>query len=61
MWNFTQYYDDQLKKDEKGAHVARIGEMRNAYHILVGKTERKRPLGKPWAQIVIILKWILGI
>jgi hypothetical protein len=28
-------------------HVARMGEMRSAYNILVGKPERKRPLGKP--------------
>jgi hypothetical protein len=28
-------------------HVARMGEKRNAYRILVGKTERKRPLGRP--------------
>jgi hypothetical protein len=28
-------------------HVARMGEKRNAYRILVGKPERKRPLGKP--------------
>jgi hypothetical protein len=28
-------------------HVARIGKMRNAYSILVGKPEGKRPLGKP--------------
>jgi hypothetical protein len=28
-------------------HVARIGENRNAYRILVGKSERKRPLGRP--------------
>jgi hypothetical protein len=29
-------------------HVARIGgEKRNAYRILVGKPEDKRPLGKP--------------
>jgi hypothetical protein len=28
-------------------HVARIGEKRNAYRILVGKPEGKRPLGKP--------------
>jgi hypothetical protein len=28
-------------------HVARIGEKRNAYRILVGKPERKRPLGRP--------------
>jgi hypothetical protein len=27
-------------------HVARIGEMRNAYNILVGKSEGKRPLGR---------------
>jgi hypothetical protein len=25
-------------------HVARMGERRNAYRILVGKPERKRPL-----------------
>jgi hypothetical protein len=28
-------------------HVARVGEKRNAYRILVGKQERKRPLGRP--------------
>jgi hypothetical protein len=28
-------------------HVARIGETRNAYRILVGKPEGKRPLGSP--------------
>jgi hypothetical protein len=27
-------------------HVARIGEMRNAYNILVGNPEGKRPLGR---------------
>jgi hypothetical protein len=26
-------------------HVARMGEKRNAYRILVGKPEEKRPLG----------------
>jgi hypothetical protein len=39
-------------------HVARMGEKRNAYTILVGKPEGKRPLGRPrrrWG----ILKWIL--
>jgi hypothetical protein len=33
-------------------HVARIGEKRNAYKILVVKPEGKRPLGRPrcrWA------------
>jgi hypothetical protein len=28
-------------------HVARIGEKNNAYRILVGKPEGKRPLGRP--------------
>jgi hypothetical protein len=28
-------------------HVARIGEKRNAYGILVGNPEGKRPLGRP--------------
>jgi hypothetical protein len=28
-------------------HVARVGEKMNAYRILVGKTEEKRPLGRP--------------
>jgi hypothetical protein len=28
-------------------HVARIGAKRNAYGILVGKAEVKRPLGRP--------------
>jgi hypothetical protein len=33
-------------------HVARMGEERNAYRLLVGKPEGKRPLGRPrrrWA------------
>jgi hypothetical protein len=29
-----------------GREVARIGEKRNAYRILVGKPEGKRPLGR---------------
>jgi hypothetical protein len=28
-------------------HVVRMGEMRSAYSVLVGKPERKRPLGRP--------------
>jgi hypothetical protein len=37
-----------------------MGEKRNAYRILVGKPERKRPLGRPRLRWVI-LKWILEI
>jgi hypothetical protein len=40
-------------------HVARIGEKKNAYTILVEKPEGKRPLGRPRRRCVIILKWIL--
>jgi hypothetical protein len=28
-------------------HLTRMGEIRNAYNILVGKPEGKRPLGRP--------------
>jgi hypothetical protein len=28
-------------------HVARMGKKRNAYRLLVGKPERRRPLGRP--------------
>jgi hypothetical protein len=28
-------------------HVTQIGKNRNSYRILVGKPERKRPLGRP--------------
>jgi hypothetical protein len=28
-------------------HVAQMGEKRNAYRILVGKLEGKRPIGRP--------------
>jgi hypothetical protein len=28
-------------------HVARVGEGRGVYRVLVGRPERKRPLGRP--------------
>jgi hypothetical protein len=36
-----------------------MGEKRNAYRILVGNPEGKRPLGRPRHRWVEILKWIL--
>jgi hypothetical protein len=36
-----------VKKDEMGGACSTSGEKRNAYRILVGKPEGKRPLGKP--------------
>jgi hypothetical protein len=35
------------RKMRCAGHVARMGEKRTAYRILVGKTEGKRPLGRP--------------
>jgi hypothetical protein len=37
-------------------HVARMEETRNAYRILVGKPERKRPLGRPRSRWVDTIK-----
>jgi hypothetical protein len=42
-------------------HVAHMSEMRNAYKVLVGKLERKRPIGVNLGiDVSIILEWILG-
>ena len=39
-------------------HVARMGEVRGVYRVLVGKPEGKRPLGRPRRRWWIILGWI---
>ena len=39
-------------------HVARMGERRGVYRVLVGKTEGKIALGRPSADGKIILRWI---
>jgi len=41
-------------------HVACMGEMRNAYNILVGKLEGKRPLGSPRSRREDNIKMDLG-
>jgi hypothetical protein len=38
-------------------HVARVGETRNAYRILVGEPEGKRPLGRPSRRWVDSIRW----
>jgi hypothetical protein len=40
-------------------NVARIGEKKNAYRLLVGKPDGKRPLGRPRRRWVDKLGWIL--
>jgi hypothetical protein len=40
-------------------HVARMGGMRNAYKMLVGKSEGKKALGRSTSRGRKILKWIL--
>jgi hypothetical protein len=39
-------------------HVVRMGERRCAYKILVGRPERRRPLGRPKRRWRIILEWV---
>jgi hypothetical protein len=39
-------------------HVARMGEERGVYRVLVGKPEGKSPLGRPRRRWVEILGWI---
>jgi hypothetical protein len=41
-------------------YVARIGEGRGVYRLLVGRPEGKRPLGRPRRRWGITLKWTLG-
>jgi hypothetical protein len=41
-------------------HVARMGEKRNAYRLLVGKPEGKRPLGRPRRRWVDNIRLNLG-
>ena len=39
-------------------HVARMGQGRRVYRVLVGRPEGKRPLGRPRRRWGIILRWI---
>lgn len=49
----------QLKRDEMDRACRTLGEKLNAYRILVGKPEEKRPLGRSKCRGMIIFKWIL--
>ena len=44
------------RRMRRAVHVARMGEERGVYRVLVGKPERRRPLGRPrrrWADNII--------
>jgi len=41
------YTGDKLKTNETGGACSMYGREKGAYRILVGKSERKRPLGRP--------------
>jgi hypothetical protein len=41
-------------------HVARMGEKRNAYRLLVGRPKGKRPLGRPRHRRVVNIRMDLG-
>jgi hypothetical protein len=43
------------KRMRRAGHVARMGKKRNAYRILVGKPEGKRPLGRPRRRWLFVL------
>jgi hypothetical protein len=46
----------KLRRMRWAGHVARMGEKRNVYRLLVGKTQGKRPLGRPRREWVNIMK-----
>jgi hypothetical protein len=48
------------RRMRRAGHVARMGKKRNAYRILVGKPEGKRPLGRPRRRWVDNIRLDLG-
>jgi hypothetical protein len=48
------------RKMRRAGHVACMGEVRNAYNILVGKSEEKNHSEDLGVDGKIILEWILG-
>jgi len=49
----------KMEKNKLGGQVARMGERRGLYRVLVGKPEGKRQLGRTGIHGRILLRWIL--
>jgi hypothetical protein len=46
--DLTQHYSgDKIEKNVMGGALARMGERRGVYKVLVGKPEGKKPPGRP--------------
>jgi hypothetical protein len=52
--------NNQVAEDEMGGPCSTNGEKRNAYGLLVGKPEGKRPLGRPRRRWVDNIRMDLG-
>ena len=48
----------KLRRMRWAGHVGRMGESRDVYRVLVGKSEGNKPLGDPDIDGRIILRWI---
>jgi hypothetical protein len=51
-----KYIPDQVKEGEMGRACSTNGAKRNAYIVLVGNPERKKPLGRPRRRCVDNIK-----
>jgi hypothetical protein len=65
LWNSNCIYIRIIKLSRMRwpGHVARMGEKRNAYRLLVGKLEWKRPLGRSrrsWVDNIRMDLWDVG-
>jgi hypothetical protein len=47
----VKYFFIISRTTRRAGHVARMGDRRSVYRVLVGKPEGKRPLGETQAQI----------
>jgi hypothetical protein len=59
MGEWRKLHNEELRDLRWAGHVARMEEKKNAYRLLVGKPEGKRPLGDQDVCGWIILGWIL--